>query len=576
MKLLKSLGQSVFVVFCATWFAYAQSRVYTVQSSSKTSEDEARAEAATLAAAGFAAHWVKADVAGKGTRYRVRFGRFSNQSEAKARAEQAVKRGLISEYIITFYETPTTSIAAKPEAKPETKPEVANKKEPVPKPTPEKSPGKLGEKAPPANNEATLANAREVKPSKAVVTTVPVEPPKTDPDKPKAPIPAATPKPANPEPAKTEPDKVNSDPRIATPPMADALSEVDINNRNWKVVRKSAATDKNLRSIYFVDSMTGWAAGDAGALHRTTDGGKTWKPLLSGAAATITQIQFVDWNNGWLLGEMARKDDNQLETVILTTNNGGRSWTKKALPNIQSFWFTDTQNGWAVGKNATILQTSDGGNEWKPYPEAEKLIGLPVESSNYNFGFTEIIFLDTQRGWLIGNFYGRAETHIGGLFATSDGGATWKRVPFSIQTQYSSGRFTPGRLQSVRFVDANTGTVTGEMNDGAGRFFFALHTRDSGKSWEQNRTPSRAAHSTQFFGAAVGWTAASAPREGGADAMVYDTTLMRTDNGGASWQHDFVARGNRIRSVFFLSPTKGWAVGDRGMILRYEEKTKTN
>jgi photosystem II stability/assembly factor-like uncharacterized protein len=52
--------------------------------------------------------------------------------------------------------------------------------------------------------------------------------------------------------------------------------------------------------------------------------------------------------------------------------------------------------------------------------------------------------------------------------------------------------------------------------------------------------------------------------------------MLRTDNGGLSWRVDFVARGRRIRGVFFLSPTKGWAVGDRGMILCYEEKPKAN
>jgi photosystem II stability/assembly factor-like uncharacterized protein len=51
---------------------------------------------------------------------------------------------------------------------------------------------------------------------------------------------------------------------------------------------------------------------------------------------------------------------------------------------------------------------------------------------------------------------------------------------------------------------------------------------------------------------------------------------MRTDNGGLSWRIDFIARGRRIRGVFFLSPTRGWAVGDRGMILSYEEKSKAN
>jgi photosystem II stability/assembly factor-like uncharacterized protein len=562
------------------WFAVAnlrqasaQSRPYTIQTSSKETEDEARVEASKLAAAGFAAHWLKAEVSGKGTRYRVRFGRFATQAEAKARADEAVKKGLMAEYIITIYETPTALVAAhKPT--PALAPEKSeSESKPLTAKTEPKAEPKV-EKAEPSTPPAP----REVKPSKVAV--IPIKPaasetpaPPVNNKEPETPRSAEN-KPT--EAANTTPDKVTPPPVIAGPPMAEALGEVDFTNRNWKVVRKSTATDKNLRAVYFVDSMTGWTAGDAGALHRTTDGGKTWKPMLAGVPATITQIQFIDWNTGWLLGEQTRKDDELVETVVLSTTNGGRSWTKKALPNIQSIWFTDTQKGWAVGKNATILQTFDGGNEWKPYADAEKLIGLPVESSNYNFGFREVFFLDAQNGWLIGNFYGRAVTNIGGLFATNDGGATWKRIPFTVQTQYSSGRFTPGTLQAVRFTDVNTGSLTGEMNDGEGRFFFVLNTRDGGKSWDQFRTPSRAAHSSQFLGTGTGWTAAAAMREGGADAKVYDTTLMRTDNGGASWRHDFVARGNRILGVFFLSSQRGWAVGDRGMILRYEEKTRTN
>ena len=206
----------------------------------------------------------------------------------------------------------------------------------------------------------------------------------------------------------------------------------------------------------------------------------------------------------------------------------------------------------------------------------EKLIGLPIESSNYNFGFSDVHFTDAEHGWVIGNFYGRARSDIGGIFMTSDGGVTWKRVPVTFQTQHNSGRFTSGLLHSIHFTDSNAGSVTGEMYDGDGRFFFALHTRNGGLTWNQLRTPSRATHNSQFLDPANGWTAAFAPREGGAEAVVYDTTLMRTENGGMSWRNDFIARGRRIRGVFFLSPTKGWAVGDRGMILCYEEKSKAN
>ncbi|MEK7833228.1 MAG: YCF48-related protein, partial [Acidobacteriota bacterium] len=371
----------------------------------------------------------------------------------------------------------------------------------------------------------------------------------------------------------TEKGAEKDEPKIVVPPIADALTESALAKSNWRMVRRTAETDKNLRAIHFVDSMTGWAAGDAGAVYRTTDGGRTWRPLLSGVSANINFVFFFDWNHGWMIGDSTSKDDDG-ETVLLSTINGGRTWMIQKIPNLLSVHFTDLQNGWAVGRNATLLRTTNGGTDWKPAEEVQAVVGLPVESSNYNFGFRDVQFLDTDHGWLIGNFYGRAQNNIGGLFVTSDSGKTWRRVPLTLETKYVSGRFTPGSLHTVRFTDENTGTVTGEMKDGESRFFFALHTRDGGKTWQQHRTVSRATLSTQFLDPVNGWMAAFAPREGSAEAVVYDTTLMRTDNGGMSWQPDFTAKGSRIRSVFFLSPNKGWAVGDRGMILRYEEKTK--
>jgi photosystem II stability/assembly factor-like uncharacterized protein len=561
----------------------AQGRGYTVQIASAPSETEARSLVADLKSNGIEAYWVKAEVPGKGVRYRVRIGRYKTQADAKAAGDRAMGKNLINEFIVTIYEAPAAVEKPKGETLEAEKPTIAKDKAPRPEPNkpetttptptavattskPVKEPAKEISEAPPV--QTSIPSGKEKN------ATAPISAPTSEKatgeiaraEKPTAP----ESKPATPEPKATTPE-----PAIATPPVAEALADVAISNDNWKIVRRSAETDKNLRAIYFVDAITGWAAGDAGAVYRTTDGGRSWKPLLSGVPANINHIHFVDWNHGWMLGETNSRDDES-STLVFMTTNGGKTWSSKPLPNALSLHFTDPKNGWAVGKNATLLKTTDGGNEWKPVDSMEKLIGLPVESTSYNYGFRDIQFTDAQHGWLIGNFYGRARNNIGGVFTTDDGGVSWKRVPITIQTQFSSGRFTPGVYHSVKFTDVNTGSVTGEMYDGEGRFFFVLHTRDGGKTWEQFRTPSRATHSTQFLDLANGWTAAFAPREGGAEAVVYDTTLMRTDNGGMSWRNDFIAKGRRIRGVFFLSPTKGWAVGDRGMILRYEEKSKLN
>src|SRR5262245_14664348 len=113
------------------------------------------------------------------------------------------------------------------------------------------------------------------------------------------------------------------------------------------------------------------------------------------------------------------------------------------------------------------------------------------------------------------------------------------------------------------------------MYDGDSRYFFALHTRDGGASWSLFRIPSRYTHSSQFVDPARGWTAACEQRAGGDEAAGYDTLMLRTGDGGLKWPIDFIARGRRIRGLFFLSPTRGWSVGDKGMILAYEEKPQT-
>jgi photosystem II stability/assembly factor-like uncharacterized protein len=500
----------------------AQAVGYAIQVASTTSLSEAQAIVDELKTKGIDAYLLKAVVPRRGTRYRVRIGRFSTQLEAKEAGELALSRGFINEFITTNYDPPRIASLKEPKTKPATTP-----------PSAEPEPAKVEQKL--AAAESPAAKER----FKLLTDDAPTDAPS---------LPAS-----------------ENVPEIAGENVSPAEPMIDlvVNNRSWRVVRRGAGADKNLKAVYFVDSITGWAAGDDGATYRTTDGGRSWKPLLSGAPANIDFIYFADWSNGWMLGESDK--DREAARLLFTTNNGGRSWRHKPLPKVMSLHFTDALTGWAVGRDATALKTINGGEEWTRITGFEELLGLPVKSSTGNFGLRDVFFLDAGNGWMVGNFYGRGSSSIGGIFATSDGGKSWRRMPMP----GSSGQPVPGELHSVRFSDVNTGTVVGEMYDGDGRFFFVLHTRDGGRTWEQHRRPSRATHSTRFVNLSNGWSAASIPREGRAEAAIYDITLMRTDDGGKTWRNDFIARGGRIRSLFFLSPTKGWAVGDRGMILCY-------
>jgi photosystem II stability/assembly factor-like uncharacterized protein len=516
--------------------ALAQNRDFTIQVESWPAETEARSSVARLRSQGLEAYWVKTTIPGMGIRYRVRIGRYQNRAQARASANQLLGSGAIKEFIVTLYDTEPSDSEAPNEWK--TSSSTSNRPD-----NRSNGNGRTGDKSAPRKGKNPPGTASEsgtgaTRPRRAAAGDA---------------EPAA--------PAEAEPE---------APP------DMTIKNNNWTVVSRSVEFKEDLRAVHFVDPMNGWAAGDAGAVYYTADGGGNWERLSSGSSMDISYIYFIDRYRGWMLGRPDGKMDDEAgnETILFITYNGGRAWTRKPLPNVTSIHFIDARTGWAAGSNSTLLKTTDGGLEWSKVVGIEKLIKSPIDSSDLKFGFSDIQFTDSKHGWLIGNFNEQARGDIGGVFATSDGGESWRRVPLTIQTRHNSGRFTPGSLHSVNFTDAMTGSITGEMYDGESRFFFALHTRDAGASWSLFRIQSRSTHNSQFLNPARGWTAAFARRAGGDATAPFDTILLRTNSGGLSWGVDLIARGRRIRGIYFLSPAKGWAVGDKGMILSYEEKSK--
>ncbi|MBS1809618.1 MAG: SPOR domain-containing protein [Acidobacteria bacterium] len=619
---------------------FAQSNDLTVQVASYLKASDAQAAVNRLRARKLDAYWVKAEIPGMGTRYRVRIGRYAMEDDATIGAANACKSRAISQYLVANGESVPVGVPAKTcryamevaaRLSPKTNksmqlasnasvPAVPKTKPPVTPPaaTPATS---VTNSAPVAPKVADKTIAKQTSPNAAVASTPvqaqPIAKPVSKNAVTNSPantvskaaagafVPASSPKEivsnaykyatarsGNSTGAQTTP---------ATKPMANSgtsgdipnastgvnsliarsvagpglTSDVAIANPKWKVSQANITSDKNLRAVHFVNSWTGWAAGEGGTIYQTSDGGKQWTPIrnatIAGAVVDVNRIFFLNENRGWMLAESRNND--QTKTVLLSTEDGGKIWQNFEMPNVTNFFFMDGKKGWAVGKNTTLLRTVDGGMKWKTIDNLNRLVGLPVESATSTFGFSDVFFLKGgDIGWAVGNFYGTSTSNIGGLFMTTNGGDSWQRIPIAVQRKTNSTRFTKGKLHSVRFTDVTNGVITGEMEDGDEHFFFTLKTRNGGETWEQARVPSNGLHSTQFVDSARGWTAASALREGSAQAKVYDTILLRTDNGGRSWVTDFVAKGKQIRGVYFISPTRGWAVGDQGMILRYDAK----
>lgn len=113
------------------------------------------------------------------------------------------------------------------------------------------------------------------------------------------------------------------------------------------------------------------------------DGGKTWtEPFARIRSSGLDQIQFIDFQNGWISG--ANLQGAPRDPFFLITTDGGKTWRQQPIfeetrvSAIESFNFTTATHGTAY-IDATldngaheVYETEDGGNTWNIQPGAAK------------------------------------------------------------------------------------------------------------------------------------------------------------------------------------------------------------
>lgn len=91
----------------------------------------------------------------------------------------------------------------------------------------------------------------------------------------------------------------------------------------------------------------------------------------------------------------------------------GQNWEQVPVPvnvTLTAVSFADAKNGWAVGHDAAILHTTDGGRSWT-LQHFDPGLGQPA---------LNVLALDAQRAMVVGAY--------GMWFGTNDGGKTWAEL----------------------------------------------------------------------------------------------------------------------------------------------------
>jgi photosystem II stability/assembly factor-like uncharacterized protein len=247
---------------------------------------------------------------------------------------------------------------------------------------------------------------------------------------------------------------------------------------------------------------------------------QTWTAQTSGTTIPLFGVYFTDVNNGTAVGDAG---------TILRTTNGGIDWTSQSS-GITTGWlkgvfFTDVNNGTAVGYDnsnhvGAIIRTIDGGTNWTS------------QTSGTTKPLYDVSFTDPNNGIVVGT-----ESTI---LRTTNGGTNW-----TSQTWGTTIR----ELWSVSFSDANNGTVVGE----GGTF---LRTTNSGIDW------------TSQTGFAGTWMSVSFTDVNNGTAVGFTGMIARTTDGGTNWAYQINDTNEDLYSVSFTDANNGTAVGRVGRILR--------
>ncbi len=253
--------------------------------------------------------------------------------------------------------------------------------------------------------------------------------------------------------------------------------------------------------------------GESGLSFVSSDKGATWSAINTGTQATLTKVNFLDSMTGLAVGH---------DAVILKTQDGGATWALKhndpaaetPLLNIQ---FLSKDIAIAVGAYGLFLQSNDGGEHWDKRAITE-------EDKHFN----GIIPLGNGRTLIVGE--------AGTLLSSEDQGEHWRKI-----TSPYPGSFFGG----IKLDDSKA------LVYGMRGHMYVLDTQDNSMTAIESGTEA------SLFGA-------SRLDEQHLAVTGQDGTVLISQDNGQTFKR-YITPGNKMHAALILEKDSVLAFGERGM-----------
>lgn len=235
-----------------------------------------------------------------------------------------------------------------------------------------------------------------------------------------------------------------------------------------------------------------------GGVWKTEDFGRTWKPIFDSApTGSVGDIAIAESNPDIIYvgsGEGLQRPDLSVGDGIYKTTDGGKTWINTGLKDAQQIggMALDPANpdrlfvaalGHPYGPNRErgVYRTLDGGKSWTQVLYTDENTGaiqVSFDPSNANIIYASM-WAGRQGPWENGAWNGKGS----GLFKSTDGGNTWKKLSEGLPgIEQGLGRIgfciapsDPGRLYATVDATQNGGIY---RSDNGGESWYLL-TKDN-------------------------------------------------------------------------------------------------
>ncbi|MBW4660467.1 MAG: photosynthesis system II assembly factor Ycf48 [Drouetiella hepatica Uher 2000/2452] len=310
-----------------------------------------------------------------------------------------------------------------------------------------------------------------------------------------------------------------------------------------------------------------------------------WELVPVPTEETLSDVAFMDTQRGWIVGK---------NSTLLATQDGGKTWEERKLDlgdsryTFNSVSFSGNE-GWVVGRPSILLHTTDAGKSWSRIPLSEKLPGSP--------------YLVTA----LGRKSAEMTTDVGAIYRTQDDGKTWQAlVQEAVGVSRDIERSPDGKYVAVSargsfYSTWEPGqTAWQPYNRNNSRRLQSMGFSKDGDLWllarggvlqfgafkDDAAPPDAEAEVKEVEDKASGkWGEAITPEfatSWGLLDLAFRTpeeiwvsggsgNLLASFDGGQTWQKDRAIENvpSNLYRIVFVTPEQGFVLGQRGTLLKY-------